>query len=172
MHIMEWISLKNTNNIGIDIINIHYDIASVMFATETATATETETETAHRATHKERILKDDPKTACLFRPKGISKKFNITYLSVKCNSIFYKTVDYVLNPNRCADLLAQELVKFKSIKATPLTPWMNFKRIWHLRCFSKVSDWHFKMGVYENFLMFLADEVGDMTGLWVDPTQK
>ena len=42
---MEWISLKNTNDIGIGIINIHYDIASVMFATET------ETETARRATH-------------------------------------------------------------------------------------------------------------------------
>ena len=31
---------KNTNGIGISIINIHYDIASVMFATETATETD------------------------------------------------------------------------------------------------------------------------------------
>ena len=37
---MEWISLKNTNNTGISIINIHYDIASVMFATETYTETD------------------------------------------------------------------------------------------------------------------------------------
>ena len=31
---------KNTNGIGIGIINIHYDIESVMFATETDTETD------------------------------------------------------------------------------------------------------------------------------------